>query len=215
MTIRGDGYIGIGNVNPGNILQVGDGARLRISNGPTDFTSIGSKEGDVNNTKIVISGHQRSGFEGDIEYYATTAVGIHAFIANNTQIFYIDTNEVQSSRKFTVFDGNYYTNGQYIPFSTGVVNTAGQSRNGYFLTTEAFFSSFVNLSLSHNGNTYTYWSGSITTGNNTQIISINNVSNSQMAVEHFIQQTTLKSYLLIYPTITFSSSILLRVKFYG
>jgi hypothetical protein len=34
--------VGIGVEDPGNILQVGAGGRLRISNGPTDYTTIGT-----------------------------------------------------------------------------------------------------------------------------------------------------------------------------
>jgi hypothetical protein len=37
MTIRRDGYVGNGNTYPANILQVGDGGRLRISYNTTDY----------------------------------------------------------------------------------------------------------------------------------------------------------------------------------
>jgi hypothetical protein len=62
------------------MFQVGDGGRLRISNDTTDYTIIGSKEtDDTNNTRIVISGHQRSGFSGKIQYIATTTSGQRIF----------------------------------------------------------------------------------------------------------------------------------------
>jgi hypothetical protein len=43
MTIDTNGNIGIGKQTPNNILQVGDGARLRISNGISFYTVIGTK----------------------------------------------------------------------------------------------------------------------------------------------------------------------------
>ncbi len=42
------GNVGIGTANPLNILQVGDAGRLRISNGTTDYTIIGTRDTDDN-----------------------------------------------------------------------------------------------------------------------------------------------------------------------
>jgi hypothetical protein len=56
LTISDAGLVCIGVNTPSQILQVGDGARLRISNGATDYSLIGTKEtDDANNTRIVIS----------------------------------------------------------------------------------------------------------------------------------------------------------------
>ena len=75
------GKINIGSQAPNNIFQVGDGARLRISNGNTDYSLIGTKDVDnTDNTRIVISGNARgSGLSGCIEYLATTNTGDHIF----------------------------------------------------------------------------------------------------------------------------------------
>ena len=57
MRISATGNVGINISTPTNIFQVGDGQRLRISNGATDLTILGTKEGDnINNTRIMIYG---------------------------------------------------------------------------------------------------------------------------------------------------------------
>ena len=66
-----------GDLNAGNTvtsgLQVGDGGKLKISGGSSDYTVLGTKDGisDTNNTRIVISGRDRGSFNGNIEYLAT------------------------------------------------------------------------------------------------------------------------------------------------
>ena len=83
MRIKSDGNVGIGTNNPTNIFQVGDGARLRISNGVSDYSVIGTKDVDDNtNTRIVISGNTRGSYEGQIQYLATA--GSHIFYTNAT-----------------------------------------------------------------------------------------------------------------------------------
>ncbi len=91
------GNVGIGTNNPSNILQVGNGARLRISNSESDYTLIGTKDvHNATNTKIVISGNTRPyPYTGHIEYVATS--GYHIFqnggatekyiIANNGNVY--------------------------------------------------------------------------------------------------------------------------------
>jgi hypothetical protein len=86
MKIRNTGNVGIGTNNPNNILQVGDGARLRISNGTTDYSMIGTKQVDDNdNTRIVLSGNTRTGNTGNIDY-TTTSTGAHRFNNGATEI---------------------------------------------------------------------------------------------------------------------------------
>ena len=79
MIVASTGNVGIATTNPNNILQVGDGARLRISNGITDYSLIGTKDvEDATNTKIIISGSSRaSPYTGNIEYLVTG--GSHIF----------------------------------------------------------------------------------------------------------------------------------------
>jgi hypothetical protein len=84
------GNVGI-NTEPisiNNILQVGDGGRLRISNGTTDYTVIGTDNGLISttNTRIIINGNNKIGDninKGNIEYYATNT-GKHLFYKNGT-----------------------------------------------------------------------------------------------------------------------------------
>jgi hypothetical protein len=65
-------------------LQVGDGARLRISNSDSDYTLIGTKEVDnATNTRIVISGNTREvPYNGNIDYVATS--GGHILYTSGT-----------------------------------------------------------------------------------------------------------------------------------
>jgi hypothetical protein len=75
--------VGIGTSSPSNILQVGNAGRLRISNGTTDYSLLGTLDSDGStNTRIVISGNTRSGcapcWGGAIEYMAT-ASGPHVW----------------------------------------------------------------------------------------------------------------------------------------
>ncbi len=84
MTIDANGNIGMCTQTPNIILQVGDGARLRISNGESDYTVIGTKDvDDATNTRIVISGNTISSpYTGNIEYIATS--GNHVFKTGGT-----------------------------------------------------------------------------------------------------------------------------------
>ena len=74
------GNVGIGtNTGITNILQVGSGARLRIANNSSGFTMIGTNDTDgTTNTRIVISGNDRTSFNGNIDYI-TTSTGSHIF----------------------------------------------------------------------------------------------------------------------------------------
>ena len=68
-----------------NVLQVGAGGRLRISNGTTDYTTIGTLDTDgATNTSIVISGTTRSTNAGNIQYLATASGGSHIFYTAST-----------------------------------------------------------------------------------------------------------------------------------
>jgi hypothetical protein len=80
LVIKNNGSVGIGTTNPNNILQVGDGGRLRISNGSTDSSSIGTRNNDnFENTRIYLFGNQHATNAGIIEYISTST-GVHKFI---------------------------------------------------------------------------------------------------------------------------------------
>ena len=79
MTLNGGGNVGIGTTNPANILQVGNAGRLRVANGTTDYSLLGTQDSDgPTNTRIVVSGNTRPSFAGNLEYIAT-ASGSHIF----------------------------------------------------------------------------------------------------------------------------------------
>ena len=81
--ILANGCVGIATTNPATIFQVGNGGRLRISNGNTDYSLLGTLDIDgTTNTRIVVSGNTRSGSSGNIEYL-TTSTGSHIFYTNN------------------------------------------------------------------------------------------------------------------------------------
>jgi hypothetical protein len=221
MRISVSGNVGIGtNTNAANILQVGNGGKLRISNGTTDYTLIGSKDtDDENNTRIVIHGYQRSApyqdFAGTIEYRATSITGAHTFWLNDaTAVVDIDNTDFTVYNSITTIGYNYFTDGEYIVYSLKT-NSAGTTRAGYFITNEYFFNSMINIAVSHISPTYTYWHGHYGTNNSTNVLYITAISSSNMAFEIFIEQGTLKSWILIYTTIASNSSTPLRVKFYG
>jgi hypothetical protein len=78
------GTVGIGTTNANNILQVGNGGKLRISNGISDYSLIGTKDtDDGNNTRVVVSGNTRTISTGSIEY-VSTATGNHVFYTTNS-----------------------------------------------------------------------------------------------------------------------------------
>ena len=112
------GCIGIGTNNPGNILQVGSAGRLRISNGTTDYSMIGTIDTDgTTNTKIIISGNTRASVPGNIEYIATST-GKHIFTTAAVERLRITeagkigvgTATLVSTAQFQI-EGNLYVNG--------------------------------------------------------------------------------------------------------
>jgi hypothetical protein len=79
VVINSTGNVGIGTTNPGNILQVGNSSRLRISNGASDYTRIGTNDViGTTNTRINLFGNTSGSYPGQIDYYATST-GPHVF----------------------------------------------------------------------------------------------------------------------------------------
>jgi hypothetical protein len=222
LTILNSGNIGIANNNPGNILQVGDAARLRISNGPSDFTTIGTKEvDDANNTCIYIYGNTFSGNAGNISYYATTASGRHSFFTNGSPTL-ANTLATLSPDKCRFFKSpramncNYENEGLLYPFTSGLVNVGGTTLGGYFIPVNEYTNSLMTCAFSHDSFVYTYWRGHVSIGNNNQIFAVSApISGSNLLVESFVQQTTFITYIRVIPSVSFNASVLLRVKIYG
>ena len=77
-------YVGIGTNNPSHILQVGNAGRLQIANDDSEYSQIGTDDNDgINNTKIKLSGVNKSKGSGNIEYNASCYFGCHIFNTNN------------------------------------------------------------------------------------------------------------------------------------
>ena len=85
--INTSGNVGIGTNNPTNIFQIGNSGRLRISNGETDYTLLGTIDVDnnTNNTKIFLNGSNctYAGTPGSIQYFSTST-GSHVFYTSGT-----------------------------------------------------------------------------------------------------------------------------------
>jgi len=219
LRIRNDGNVGIGTGNPANILQIGNGGRLRISNSENDYSVIGTRNVDDNtlNTKILLNGNTYTGSSavGSIQYFATTATGKHIFYVNGTTALVDwDNTDCTFYNSITTIGANYYTDGEYIPHSPKT-NTAGVLKNGYFIYLGYFFNSLLNIALSHNDSTYTYWHGNIGTNNSTAPIYITALAQNNATIESFQEQTTNIYWIYFRPTSSYNASVQLRVKFYG
>jgi hypothetical protein len=84
MRITNTGNVGIGTTNPGNILQVGNSSRLRISNDASDYTRIGTNDVlGTTNTRILLFGNTSASYSGQIDYYATST-GPHVFYTTDS-----------------------------------------------------------------------------------------------------------------------------------
>jgi hypothetical protein len=130
MQIAANGNIGIGNYSPvNNILQIGDGARLRISNGSSDYTLIGTKEGnDDNNPRIVIFGSASSGNEGRLYYISSTANGQHKFFVNGLTTEALQINTTAAIFNNNIVVGNINTGNPRIQFGSSGSDYMGVSR---------------------------------------------------------------------------------------
>lgn len=220
MRIKTNGNVGIANNDPSNILQVGDGSRFRISNGPTDYSAIGTKEvDDVNNTSILMYGYQHANAsrKGCVEYVASTPTGTHDFYMNGSTAIAVSMtpDDFKISTSCSTYGFNYFTDGEYLNYEIRV-NTSGIGKGGYFHTTEYFFNSFVVLACSwYDGTTYRYWYGHVGTNNSTQILFATPFSSSGLVVENFVEQTTNITYIYSYPNSAYGTITDLRIKFYG
>ena len=216
------GNVGIRTANAGNIFQVGDGARLRISNNSSDFSMIGTKQvDDSGNTCIYLSGNTLSGNAGNISYYATTTTGRHSFFTDGSPsvgntLATLSPDKCRFFKSIRSMNCQYENEGQQFPFTTGFVNSGGTSLNGYFIPVNEYTNSLMVCAFSHDSTSYTYWRGHVSIGNNNQILAVSApISGSNLLVEAFIQQTTLTQYIRVIPSVSFNSGVLLRGKIYG
>jgi hypothetical protein len=95
------GKVGISTNVANNILQIGDGGRLRIANDASDYTVIGTIDSlGATNTRIIINGNTKLNDlenRGNIEYYTTNTTGKHIFYKggtsnNENELMRIDNN---------------------------------------------------------------------------------------------------------------------------
>ena len=217
---RSAGNVGIRTTNANNILQVGDGARLRISNDSSDYSMIGTKQiDDSANTCIYLNGNTLSGNAGNIAYYATTSTGRHSFFTNGDPSNTLATLSPDKCRFFKPLRSmncQYENEGQQYPFTSGMVNVSGTTLNGYFIPVNDYTNSLMTCAFSHDSTVYTYWRGHVTIGKNNDILAVSSaISSSNLLVENFVQQTTFISYIRVVPTVSYSVQTLLRVKIYG
>jgi hypothetical protein len=211
MNISAKGNVGIGAPVPdtiSQIFQVGVGARLRISNRTTDFTIIGTKDGnDANNTRIELSGSARSRRLGFIDYHAVSANGLHVFFINQSVIASISTaglsitgNITTTSGNISLTSGSYRNGGVFVARSGKFRNGSGAGVNGCFIDPADYSNSLMICAFSHDSTPYQLWNGRISVNKNGAITdcTIFYAPNS-MYVDNFIEQTTLKSWIYIDP----------------
>jgi len=208
--------VGIGTASiPTNILQVGDGARLRISNDSTDYSLIGTKNvDDTNNTRIVISGYQRAGFSGRIEHYATSGGG-HLFNNDGNRVIEFFNTGINILKSITTYGANYYSSGTSISYGSKVKSGSLITYFGFFIDASSFANCMVHFSASHPAPNYTCWHGRIIYNNGGIVASISNYYGLTMTVEEFIENGTNAKYIIVYPTISYTTSTSLRINFYS
>ena len=217
--INAAGNVGIGATTAiNNILQVGDGARLRISNGPTDYTLIGSKDGDdINNTRIVIHGYQRSGgFDGDINYYATTTGGTHQFFINNVLLGVISAAGLTINKNISLTSGAYRNGGFSVAHTTKIRNGSGASTPGYFIDPYDYANSLMICAFSLDSTSYQVWNGRISINKFAAVTDVTNFyAPNSMVVDNFIESGTFRSWIYINPNTAYNTATNLLAKIYG
>jgi hypothetical protein len=126
LRITSNGYVGIGGT-PSNILQVGNGGRLRIANNDTDYSLIGASDTDNNsNVGIKISGVS-SASGGVIEYLANPGSSIfsHKFYSDVNTVGMTINNSgytLDVNGSINLANGNFYINGNPISGGNNVQN---------------------------------------------------------------------------------------------
>jgi hypothetical protein len=221
MNILANGNVGIGAPTPdtiSQIFQVGDGARLRISNNTADVSIIGTKEGnDVNNTRIELSGSTRSSRTGYIDYHATTGNGLHVFFVNGLSIGNFSTAGFGvNNGNISLSDGSFRNGGFAIARSGKYRSGSGALVYGYFIDPVVYSNTMIISSFSHDSTSYSVWNGRISVNKNGAITDIINFyAPNSMYVDNFIELTTLKSWIYIDPNTSYNPLSNLLAKLYG
>ncbi len=178
------GRVGVGTNNPNNILQVGNGGRLRIANSDSDYTLIGTSDSDgSSNPRLVLSGVTRGYNNGGMEYVGVNA-GNHIFYTTSPGA----ANPTEKMRMTT--DGRLGI-GTSNPTSRLDVNgniIAGQTKLGTWDAGGGSFSYFGNKNVANtnqygiiqlnNGDTYISGNTFVKIGpNNNQALTVDNSGN--------------------------------------
>jgi hypothetical protein len=164
MIINTSGYVGIGVVNPANILQVGNAGRLKIANSTSDYSLVGTADTDGGtNTRIVISGNGRPSFNGNIDYVATSS-GKHLFYTTDTTQLRLTIDDDVSST------GYMYAGGK----TSGIRINGNDWGNTFYQNATTIGTSPANMGFTlRDANTYNFNSLSSTGGGYTTMMSIN------------------------------------------
>ena len=205
--INSTGNVGIGTNAPNNILQVGNSSRLRISNGASDYTRIGTNDAlGTTNTRINIFGNTSASTPGQIDYYATST-GPHVFYTtdSNTEMMRITstgnvgigtTNPTSKLQVNGTINGTFSGNGASITglttsqisgLDTALTTALTSKQNtinstvGQIIIGNGNGSTTTNTNLTFSGTTLTATNFS---GNGASITSLNagNVSDGTLAV---------------------------------
>jgi hypothetical protein len=132
--INTSGHVGIGTNNPTTIFQIGNSGRLRISNGITDYSLLGTIDVDNNtsNTKIFLNGSNctYAGTPGSIQYFSTST-GSHVFYTGGTtEKMRIDSSGLITTSGNIDCGGGISINGSSAFFANSAVD-AGNLPNTY------------------------------------------------------------------------------------
>jgi hypothetical protein len=178
------GRVGIGTSNPNNILQVGNGGRLRIANNDSDYTLIGTSDSDgSSNPRLVLSGVTRGHNNGGMEYIGVNA-GNHVFYTTSPGA----ANPTEKMRMTTDGRVGIGTSNPTTPLEVNGNITAGQTLLGTWGAGGGNFSYFGNKNVTNtnqygiiqlnNGDTYISGNNFVKIGpNNNQALTVDNSGN--------------------------------------
>ena len=214
MRISGTGNLSLGTTDTATYKMRIRGANSTILRIETDTNAASQTSGIDFGTPDVIAANSAgitstrlADNKNDIQFYTSDG-------AASTLKLSISPNDVAISTPCNTIGANYFTDGQYFVVETRI-NTAAQSKTGYFLPLAKFFNSLVLTSVSHTSPNYTYWHGYFGTNNSTEVMYISTFSQLNMTIEAFVEQTSNAKFLYMRPSIGYNGSAQIRVKHYG